>query len=445
MSILGAMFSGVSGLNAQSQAMSSIANNIANVNTVGFKSTKAAFSTLIGSAGTASSGFNGGGVRAQSIALNNSQGLLQQSASATDIAINGNGFFVVNSGAGAGANGGEFFFTRAGQFSPDENGNLQNASGHFLRGWRIDENGNIPTNRTVLDITETVNVSSITGSATASDAISLQANLQSTQAVNANIGTYVAGNMADGSFEPDFETTLQVFDSQGGTRSVTLGFLKSATANEWLTEIYVEPATDTDPATHPNGLISTGTLAFNTDGTLDLTNTDAALQNFTIEWNNALGVNDSTIALNFGSDGDTNGMTQFNGISQVLSNNVNGAIFGSLAGVEIDERGVVTAFFDNGTRQDVFQLPIATFPNNGGLASVSGNAFQQTNDSGDFSLNIAGIGGAGFIAPSSLEASTVDLAQEFTDMIQTQRAFSANGKIITSVDEMLEELVRLKR
>ncbi|WP_417518075.1 flagellar hook protein FlgE [Minwuia sp.] len=444
MSILGALFSGVSGLNAQSQAMSSIANNIANVNTTGFKSTKAAFSTLVGAAGTASNGFNSGGVRAAAISQNDSQGLLQQSASATDIAMSGNGFFVVNTNADEAANG-EFLFTRAGQFNADENGDLRNASGHFLRGWPIDENGDIPNNRTVLSVTETVNVSTITGSATATDNISIQANLQSTQAVNANVGAYVAGNMAAGTFEPDFETTLQLFDSQGGTRNLTMGFLKSATANQWLTEIYVEPATNVDAATHPNGLIASGTLAFNTDGRLDLTNTTAALQNLAITWDASLGVNDSAIAINFGDNDGTNGMTQFNGISQVLSNNVNGAIFGSLSGVEINEQGIVTAFFDNGTRQNVFQLPVATFPNNNGLTSVSGNAFQANNDSGDFALNIAGEGGAGFIAPSSLEASTVDLAQEFTDMIQTQRAFSSNGKIITTVDEMLEELVRLKR
>lgn len=444
MSILGALFSGVSGLNAQSQAMSSIANNIANVNTTGFKSTKASFSTLVGSAGTASNGFNSGGVQARAIAQNDSQGLLQQSASATDIAISGNGFFVVNTSAEDNANG-EFLFTRAGQFNADENGNLRNASGHFLRGWPIDENGDIPTNRTVLNVTESVNVSQITGSATATDAISIQANLQSTQAINANVGTYVAGNMSADVFEPDFETTLQLFDSQGGTRSLTFGFLKSATANRWLTEVYVEPATDTDTATHPNGLISSGTLAFDSAGALDLTNTSAALQNLSITWNASIGVDDSTVNVDFGDDGLSNGMTQFNGLSQVLANNVNGAVFGSLSGVEINEEGIVTAFFDNGTRQNVFQLPVATFPNNNGLTSVTGNSFQANNDSGDFSLNVAGIGGAGFIAPSSLEASTVDLAQEFTDMIQTQRAFSSNGKIITTVDEMLEELVRLKR
>jgi len=156
-------------------------------------------------------------------------------------------------------------------------------------------------------------------------------------------------------------------------------------------------------------------------------------------------VDDSTISFDLGANGEVDGLTQFNGISQQLSNDVTGSVFGTISGIDIDELGIVTAQFDNGTRRDIFQIPIATFPNVNGLNSLTGNAFQQTNDSGDFSLNIAGVGGAGFVAPASLEASTVDLAKEFTNMITTQRAFSANGKIITSVDEMLEELVRLKR
>lgn len=444
MSIIGAMFSGVSGLNAQSQAMSVIANNISNVNTTGFKSSETGFSTLVGRGGTAAAGFSSGAVLANVHSRNDTQGLLQQSASASDLAISGNGLFVINSLSGA-EGVGEFLYTRAGQFTPDEDGFLQNADGHFLQGWPIDENGDIPTNQTVLDALETVNISGVSGSAQATDAIALRANLQSTQTVNANIGAYVAGDMASGTFEADFETTVQVFDSQGGTRNVTIGFLKSATANRWLTEAFVEPASQTDPATHTDGLISSGTTAFNTDGSLDLTNTTAGLQTLNIAWNPSIGVDDSTISFDLGANGEVDGLTQFNGISQQLSNDVTGSVFGTISGIDIDELGIVTAQFDNGTRRDIFQIPIATFPNVNGLNSLTGNAFQQTNDSGDFSLNIAGVGGAGFVAPASLEASTVDLAKEFTNMITTQRAFSANGKIITSVDEMLEELVRLKR
>jgi flagellar hook protein FlgE len=443
MSIFGAMFSGVSGLNAQSQAMSAIGNNIANVNTIGFKSTRAAFSTLVGQAGSASAGFNSGGVRAQALSQNNSQGLLQQSQNSTDIALSGTGFFVVNTLAEEGT--GEFLFTRSGQFTPNEDGDLRNAAGHFLKGWPIDSEGNIPTNRTVLSETRTVNVDGFTGSAEPSTAMSIRANLQATQAVNANIGTYVAGNMAADTFQPDFETTVQLFDSQGTTHDVTFGFLKSATSNQWLVEAYVDPATDVDPVAHPNGLVTSGTLAFNPDGTFDATNTSAGLSNLAITWNASFGVNNSAVTVDLGSDGQSDGITQFNGISAIIGNDVNGAIFGALAGIEISDTGVVTALFDNGTRENVFQLPIATFPNVNGLTSETGNSYQESLDSGDFSLNIPGIGGAGFIAAASLEASTVDLAQEFTEMIQTQRAFSAAGKIITSVDEMLEELVRLKR
>lgn len=444
MSILGAMFAGVSGLNSNSQAMANIANNISNVNTVGYKASRAAFSTLV-TQSIGATGFATGGVQVKAQNLNGVQGLLQQTQSATDIAISGNGFFVVNTLPDPNETQGQFMFTRAGQFTPDENGDLVNTAGHYLQGWPIDANGNIPTNRTSLAVLETVNVRGLNGSAQATSNVELRANLQSTQTVNPNIGSYVAGDIAADNFTPDFETSVQVFDSLGGTRNLTFGFVKSATANEWLAEVYVEPATDVDGATHPNGLIATGTIAFNTDGSLDLGNTSAALQNLNITWDSSIGSAPSTIAVDLGTDGSTDRLTQFNGISQIISSDVDGAVFGALFGIQVGEDGIVTALFDNGTQQDVFKIPLATFPNANGLDSRSGNAFLQTDESGDFSLNEAAVGGAGTVASSAVETSTVDLAAEFTDMIQTQRAFSANGRIITTADEMLDELVRLKR
>ncbi|MEC9346295.1 MAG: flagellar hook protein FlgE [Pseudomonadota bacterium] len=443
MSILGAMLSGVSGLNAQSEAMSVIANNISNVNTVGYKANRAAFSSLVTQT-AAASGFASGGVRAQQLQLNDVQGLLQKTGSATDLGIDGNGFFVVNEISNPSATNGQFMFTRAGQFIPDENGNLRNAAGLFLQGWPIDAEGNITSNRTDLSVLDTVNIHNLSGSAEATTTIDLRANLQSTQTVNANIGTYVAGAMASGAFEPDFEVSLQIFDSQGGARNLSFGFLKSA-GNQWLTEAYVAPAGDVDPAAHPNGLIASGLTAFNADGTFDLAGSTAGLRDLNIQWAGALGLADSQIAVDLGSQGLSDGLTQFSGASQIVSSSVNGAVFGSLSGVEIGENGVVTALFDNGTRQDIYKIPVAVFPNPNGLGAQSGNAFIANGSSGNFTLNEAGTGAAGFVTPSAVETSTVDLAQEFTDMIQTQRAFSANGRIITTADEMLDELVRLKR
>ena len=124
---------------------------------------------------------------------------------------------------------------------------------------------------------------------------------------------------------------------------------------------------------------------------------------------------------------------------------MNGALFGSLSSVNINEQGVVVANFDNGITKNLYKLPLATFTNANGLQAKTGNAFISTDDSGDFNLQEASVGGAGLVASSSLEASTVDLAEEFTNMIITQRAFSASARIITTADEMLEELIRLKR
>ena len=170
MSIIGALQSGVSGLNAQSQSMSVIANNISNVSTVGYKASRTAFSTLVTQT-VAATGFSTGGVQAESLQLNDVQGLLQQTSSATDMAISGDGFFVVNNESEPGVATGQFMFTRAGQFVPNEDGDLANTAGLFLQGWPIDETGDIPSNRTDLNVLETVNVRGLTGSAEATSEI----------------------------------------------------------------------------------------------------------------------------------------------------------------------------------------------------------------------------------------------------------------------------------
>jgi len=446
MSLYGALFSGVSGLAAQSQAMGMISDNISNVNTVGFKKTQAQFSTLVTSAATQTS-YSSGGVTSRPNALVDQQGLLQASASTTDLAMNGSGFFVVNALSEPTATEGTYMFTRAGSFQPDQDGDLRNSAGLYLQGWPIDANGNIPSNRSDLSVLETVNLNGLTGTADASTAITFAANLQSSQAINAAVSgaTYTVGDIATDTVASDFERTLQIFDSQGGARSLTFGFLKDTTANEWLVEAFVEPSTDVDAGTHPNGLIASGTMAFNTDGTLDLATTTAGLLNLAITWDAAQGVDNSALAVDFGTDGASDGMTQFDSNSQLVLTETDGAVFGSLTGIGVDEDGIVTALFENGSRRDIYKLPVATFPNPNGLTGRTGNAYVTSAISGDLNMNEAGIGGAGLISPSSLEVSTVDIAEEFTNMIITQRAFSASGKIISTADEMLDELIRLKR
>jgi flagellar hook protein FlgE len=151
------------------------------------------------------------------------------------------------------------------------------------------------------------------------------------------------------------------------------------------------------------------------------------------------------MALNLGTVGQANGLSQSSGPFQLISSQVNGSVLGSLSGVTIGEDGIVTSLFTNGTSRPIYKLPIATFRNPDGLASRTGNAWNQSDVSGPYTLKDAGTQGAGKVSAGALESSTVDLAQEFSNMIITQRAYSASGKIITTADEMLDELIRLKR
>ena len=384
------------------------------------------------------------------------QGLLQVSNSPTDLSINGNGFFVVADIAAPTSTTGQFFFTRAGSFTPDKNGDLRNAAGFFLRGYEVTDatTGTITSDRTNLLATKTVNVTNFNGTAEKTRTVKIQANLQSTQAISAQEATYLptasATNMASGNVTPDFKRSVQFFDSQGGSRTLTFAFLKdAAAANQWNTEIFIEPSTDiTDAAPLIDGQISTGLTKFNADGSFNLAGTTVGLTNVNITFGGTTGLGITTpqiITISLGTTGKTDGLTQFAGASELVSTDVNGALFGTLNNVDINELGVVTANFSNGLQQDIFKLPIGTFPNPNGLVQRNGTAYLASNSSGNFSLQLAGESSAGKIASSTLEASSVDLAEEFTDMIVTQRAFSAAGKIITTTEDMLDELVRLKR
>jgi len=449
MSVYGALYSGVSGLAANSNALGMIADNITNVNTVGYKATKSRFSTLV-TEGASTLTYSPGGVQSSPQTLVSQQGLLQASSSETDLGIVGAGFFVVSSSSGSGVNSDSIQFTRAGSFYPDDDGFLRNTAGLYLKGWPIDAEGNIPTNLGDLSTLQTINTSGLTGTAEATTKVSLRANLQSSREINPAVvdgsGTlvYTVGDLASGATKPDFERNIQIYDAQGGTHTVTMSMVKSGD-NEWQVEMYMRPADDvTNAVNGVQGLVSAGTLAFNPDGTLDLDNTSASLQDpMNFAWTN--GAAPSEVTFNWGSDDDKDGFTQYDSVSTLISSSVNGAVFGNVTGVNITDEGVVIAKFDNGLVKPVYRLPIATFQNPDGLERTDGNAFTQSDYSGTFSLQMAGSGGAGQVAPSTLEASTVDLAQEFTNLITTQRAYSASTKVITTADEMLNELTNLKR
>jgi flagellar hook protein FlgE len=436
LSLYSALYAGVSGLSAQSSAMAGVADNITNINTVGYKAVQTEFRTLV-TDGRAKSSYSAGGVTAAPQALISKQGMLQSSSSDTDIAIDGAGFFVVRSGSEPGS---EVSFTRAGSFKPDSEGYLRNTSGLILQGWRLDTQGNYVDTGS-LDTLEAVRLSDLTGTAMPTSKLEIRANLQSTTAPAVRMagdpGTlpvYTAGELASGAKTPQFSRSLDVYDAQGTAHRITVGFIKSG-PNEWQAEIYGAAGDVTTP------LLASGEVTFNGDGSL--ASLPASFDNLTINWSN--GADPLTVDLKFGDPNALNGLTQFGSESALISSIVDGGMLGNLASIDVSKTGRVSAVFDDGTTREVFQLPIATFANPDGLARISGNAFQMSAQSGNVAINKAGALGAGQISSGSLEASNADLAGEFTNMIRFQRAYSASSKIITTVDDMLQEVSNLKR
>ncbi|MFT5438268.1 MAG: flagellar hook protein FlgE [Alphaproteobacteria bacterium] len=430
MSLYGALFSGVSGLRAQSQALGTISDNISNVNTIGYKTANSSFSTLVTS--QSANSYAPGGVAAKPVYSIDRQGLLQGSESSTDLAISGQGFFVGTESEAPTASDTRFY-SRAGQFVADSEGYLRTPAGFYLQGWRTDITGTPTAPNTALTTSlESIRVSSVSGSASPTTGVDVGLNLPASATLPASV--------ANGSIQT---TNVTVFDSLGVSHDVALTWTKTA-ANAWTAA-----ATSADAGTIDEGAVGGGAgysidVVFNGDGTpatFDGAATPPALAIGT--WNS--GASDSVIALNLGTQNVANGVTQFSSTYSVAFINQDGTQYGNFFGVNVDEEGLVTALFDNGETQKIYKIPVATFPNPNGLATRTGTAFTQTERSGDFFLRFAGDSNAGTIVPSALEASTTDLADEFTNLIITQRAYAAATKVITTADEMLDELIRIKR
>lgn len=441
MSLYGALQIGVAGLDAFSTSLSISSSNIANVNTVGYKANTTAFSTLLASS-SGSGDATQAGVIARQAQHVTSPGDINGTHSATDMAINGNGFFVVSQTPSVSSgSSSQQFFTRAGNFTPDANGNLRNAAGFYLLGWQLDSQGNVPTDRTKL---VPINLDTLAGKASATANMNLQANLQSSTAVTAG---YVAGDIASGAKPADFERTINVFDSQGGPQPLQVAFIKTG-ANQWNYEVTYQGAAANLAGPPANNLIASGSVTFNSDGTLANANAPSLPAtgsfNITLPWNPATsGLQPQTISVNMGTVSGSDGITQFDAPSSQGTNSVDGALFGSVTGVSVDSDGIVTAKFSNGLSQKVFKVPVVTFPNADGLTAVSGNAYAASTNSGLATIGEANLGAAGSIQSSALEGSNVDLATEFTNLITTQRAYSASAKIITTASEMLDQLLQI--
>jgi flagellar hook protein FlgE len=432
MTVLSSMNSGVSGLKAESDALGVVGDNIANVNTSGFKAQRAVFEDVLGHsilAGT-STGLPGSGVRVGDIQQMFTQGSLSNTGVSTDVALNGDGFFVVK-GTVDGVS--SDFFTRAGEFVIDKDGKLANTSGLKVQGYQANGDGTFAAS--LSDVT----APTAALPARATTALNVTANIDSSAPVITALW-----DPQDPANTANFSTTMSVYDSLGNSHTADVYFRKTAD-NAWDYHVLV-PGADLNPPVAGNSEIGGGALTFTTNGALDTeTVTTAVTATFGGGATAA-----QAMTLDFGTsiaEGGTglDGTTQFAGPSNVSSQKQDGYASGDFSGVSVDGQGVVTGLYTNGEKIAMSQLAIAKFRSNDGLGRAGQNLWISTRESGTAAMGTAGSGGRGATTGGALEGSNVDLAGEFVSMIQHQRSFSANSKTITTADEMLQELISLKR
>ncbi|MDK9707951.1 MAG: flagellar hook protein FlgE [Desulforhopalus sp.] len=423
MGISSALYSGVSGLNTNSQAMSVIGNNLANTNTVGFKGSRTVFADLLSSSINGSGGVSqvGRGVGMSKVDQVFSQGTFESTESNLDVAIEGEGFFILKEPGDESA-----YYSRAGAFRFDEDGFLINPEGFRVQGKQFDVNGELlPGDASDIQVAST---GLIEGNATSS--LVLTTNLDSSEPIITAAFDYTDDNTFT------YSSSAQVFDSLGNPHLLTTYFIKTA-SNTWGVRWSAE--TDAVPPVVLQGALPN--LTFTSDGVLTNsvlvppTDTVATIPAASLAWNN--GTTNTAIDITFET-------TQFNSESVVISQNQNGFGAGNLTGVEIDPDGIVIASYSNGQQTKIAQLVLGKFVNPNGLRLVGSNLYSETTSSGPARTGLPGPE-LGKVFTNSLEQSNVDMGAEFVRMITAQRGFQANSKIITTVDELLGELINLKR
>ena len=444
MGITSAFFTATSGINATSRALSEIGNNIANAQTTGYKTRTITFGDLfgasIGGGGTTNALVEGRGVRVLGIDPSFSQGSLQTTSNALDLAVDGDGFFQVVD------TNGDSFYTRAGQFGTDASGNVVNPAGLKLQGFQADSNGVITGTIGDLVLTTTQQVGTVTS------VVDMSGNLNA----GATATTFDIDNPLTTS---SFSTGFQLFDSLGFGHGVTMYFTKTAN-NTWQYNIVGNASEFTVVAgsTSADGnsdLIATGTLGFTSGGLLDtessVTYYNSGTPTGITFTNGAADILSANLSFNFGtsittnSGAGTDGMLQQGGSSVILTQSQNGFANGTLAGTSIGEDGTILGRFSNGTTRNLGQVLLTRFSNPDGLQPIGRNLFIQSADSGNPLDGSPGTGGFGKIFANTLEASNVDLGDELVNMITMQRGFQANARIITTTDTLLGELVNLSR
>ncbi|BBB93179.1 MAG TPA: flagellar hook protein FlgE [Methylomusa anaerophila] len=432
------LFSGVAGLKNHQTRMDVIGNNIANVNTVGFKASRVTFQDVLSQTmqgASAPQGDRGGsnpmqvglGVGVASIDTLFTESSFQPTGKQEDLAIQGNGLFIL-------ADGNNQYYTRAGNFDYDTLGNYtMQGNGLKVQGWMADANGVIDTSTPLTGITIPVG-----------QAMPAKATSDPVPASFPKGGVTFQGNLAADvettAVDPNASltnTTITVYDAQGNAHKIGGTFAKTG-ANTW---------TWTPNATADTGATVAGasTIVFDaaTGRCFDTTTS-------TYEGATVIGAITVTPVAPIGAPAftfnpDFSALTQFGGESTANSVTQTGYAAGSLLNKTISTDGVITGRFSNGMSMDLAQIAMATFNNPGGLVKEADTLFSKSNNSGEPRIGIANTGGRGSFRPESLEMSNVNLAEEFSNMIITQRGFQANSRIITTTDEMLQDLTNLKR
>ncbi len=405
------MYSGVSGLKVHQNQMDVIGNNISNVNTTGFKGSRVTFKEMLNQTLSGASspqegrgGTNpkqiGLGVQLGSIDTNMGQGSLQSTGKMTDMAIQGNGFFIVNDGS-------ENYYTRAGNIDFDEEGYLVNtANGNRVQGWTADENGDF-TGLTVDNMGD----------------------IDFDQTMDANATSNI---VLDGNIDASGSSTIvstSVFDSLGYEHDVNI-HLNNTGSTTWEVST-VEVDGGTANVTIPSSPLHE--ISFDSNGLI------TSGQNMNLQYTSTNGSN------NLGIDVDFSNLSLFAGDMTADIRTVDGYGEGELKDFTLNEEGVIIGSYDNGYNKDLARIGLANFANPAGLSKAGDTMFSASNNSGDPQVGAAGVGGRGTISSGTLEMSNVDLAEQFTKMITSQRGFQANSKMITTSDEMLQGLVNMKR
>jgi flagellar hook protein FlgE len=400
-----------------------ISDNISNSSTTGYKTTSASFDDLV-TASSSATAYSSGGVTVSGFANITQQGLLSATTTATNVAIQGSGFFVTTDATSNGST----YYTRNGAFTTNSSGYLVN-NGYYLEGWRTDTSGNIVGSESSSNL-QAVNTDVASTSATATTKTTIQANLPSDAAVG---DTYTS--------------SMTVYDSLGQANSIQITWDKTAT-NTW-TASFANPTSTSNTSTTTGTIGTTNnplTITFNSDGSLATPTTSPTIS--VTGWTD--GASNSSITLNLGTAGKTDGLTQDSSGETTPSVDTksitsDGLAYGTLSSISIGKNGLVDATYSNGQTVPIYQLAVATFADPNALSAHSDGMYSATVDSGTANLQTSGTNGAGTIYGSELEASTTDTSGQFSNMISAQQAYSAASEVVTTVNKMYDTLISAMR